>query len=29
MRPGAPIETMMERASVRQRRERAPDGRVG
>ena len=29
MRPGSPIETMMERASVRQRRERAPAGQAG
>ena len=29
MRTGAPIETMMERASVRQRRDRVPAGQVG
>ena len=29
MRPGSPIETIMERASVRQRRERTPAGLVG
>lgn len=29
MRPGSPIETMMERASVRQRRERIPAGQAG
>ena len=28
MRPGSPIETMMERASVRQRRERIPGGQA-